>query len=83
MKRIAFATLTVLFVASTVFAADFAPTLLKLSALQVIHYDFDGSQLEIPVTVKGTPANTVFMVYTKGQADAIGPIQNGYLARVS
>ena len=79
MKRITLATFIVLFLASAAFAAEFAPTLLKLSAPQAVHYDFDGSQLEIPVTVKGTPANTVFMVYTKGQADGIGPIQNGYL----
>jgi len=61
------------------FAADFAPELLKLSAPTAIQYDFDGSNLNVPVTVSGKPAAVVFCVYTKGKAESIRKVQNGYL----
>jgi len=35
--------------------------------------------LSIPVTVKGTPANLTFLVYTKDKAKSIGKIRNGWL----
>ncbi|MBT4484035.1 MAG: hypothetical protein HOC71_10210, partial [Candidatus Latescibacteria bacterium] len=59
--------------------ADFSPTLLKLSAPDVIQYDFDGSVLEIPLTVSGTPAQLYFLVYTKGIASTVPNMRNGYL----
>jgi Tol biopolymer transport system component len=58
---------------------DFMPTQLTLSAPSEILYDFDGSNLEIPVTVTGTPAGLVFSVFTKDKGDDIGRVENGYL----
>ena len=58
------------------FAADFSPTLLKISADQAIQYDFDGSNLNIPINITGTSAGVVFLVFTKDQADLIGPNQD-------
>lgn len=60
-------------------AEPFSPTLLKLSADPVIAYDFDGSELRIRVTVHGTPAGLIFCVFTRGKADRIANIINGYL----
>ena len=65
--------------ASSVFAADFVPTVMKLSSEAVIQYDFDGSELDIPVTVTGTPAAVLFSVFTKDKADQIIAVQNGHL----
>jgi len=79
MKNIFFVFVLVMLVASSVSAAPFSPTLLKLSADDVIQYDFDGSELTVPVTVAGTPSGTFFFVYTKGIADQVIAVQNGYL----
>ena len=51
MKRSMIAVLILLLCATTAFAANFAPTLLKLSASPTIQYDFDGKAISIPVKV--------------------------------
>ena len=79
MKKILITCAVLMFVFSVAIAADFSPTLMKLSAPETIKYQFDGKDLTIPVTVSGTPANLLFTVFTKGQAESIGPIQNGHL----
>jgi len=68
-----------LFVASMAFAANFAPVKMVLTASENITYGFDGSELKIPVEVAGTPATLIFFVYTKGQANNIGIVQNGFM----
>ncbi len=65
--------------ASSAFAAPFQPTLLKLEAAPNVQYSFDGSLLEIPVTVTGSPAGLIFSVYTKDMAESIPYTVNGYL----
>ncbi len=79
MKMILVMSAVILFAASSIFAAPFAPTLLKFSASPQITYKFDGTQLQIPVTVTGKPSNTIFMIYTKDQATNIGKLRNGLL----
>jgi len=79
MKKVILACITLTVAVSVVFAADFSPTMLKLSANSSIQYDFDGAELSIPLTVSGTSATVIFCVFTKGQAEKIGPIRNGYL----
>ncbi|MCD6307486.1 MAG: hypothetical protein J7M24_00675, partial [Candidatus Latescibacteria bacterium] len=79
MKKLLITSVALALAASTAFAADFAPTLLKLSADPVIQYDFDGSDLSIPVEVSGTAAGVVFSVYTRGKASEIPEITNGFL----
>jgi len=79
MKKLLVVTVALLFVVSNAFAADFAPTLLKLSADPVIQYDFDGSDLKIPVQVSGQKAGIIFCVYTRGKTDEIAATQNGFL----
>jgi len=68
-----------LLIASTAMAADFQPTLLKLTAESQIMYDFDGSDLVIDVNVRGTSAGLILSILTKGEAANIAPLQNGYL----
>ena len=79
MKKCMIAVLLLLLCVSTAFAANFSPTLLKLSVAPTIQYNFDGSTLSIPVQVTGTPAMTWFFVYTKDKGASIGTFQNGYL----
>jgi len=79
MKKGFMCILALLLASSVALAADFSPTLLKLSADPVIQYNFDGSELKIPVQVSGTPAGIIFSVFTKGKANEISPVQNGYL----
>jgi hypothetical protein len=79
MKK-ALVVFSVLLLAATVaYAGPFVPTLLKISAAPSVQYNFDGKPLNIPVTVSGTPANTVFCVYTKGKAATIKKVMNGFL----
>ncbi|MCD6308582.1 MAG: T9SS type A sorting domain-containing protein [Candidatus Latescibacteria bacterium] len=79
MKKGVAALLIVMFAATAASAADFAPTLLKLSADPVIQYDFDGSSLAIPVEVSGTTAGIIFCVFTKDMASEIPETVNGFL----
>jgi len=79
MKKLLILSVALAFAASSAFAADFAPTLLKLTADPVIQYDFDGSELSIPVQVSGTTAGVVFSVYTRGMASEIPETTNGFL----
>jgi hypothetical protein len=78
MKHITFLTVALVIIASSVFAADFNPTTMKLSASEVISYDFQ-STLKIPVTVTGTPASLYFLVYTKDKGEQIVDVRNGFL----
>jgi len=78
MKKLVVLFLALVFVSSTAFAA-WQPTLLKLSAPPEVAYDFDGSVVEIPVSVTGTDAQLYFLVYTKGIGATVPNIQNGML----
>jgi len=79
MKKLVLLTAMLLFVVSSAYAVDFAPTLLKLSADPIIQYDFDGSNLDIPVQVSGRPAGIIFCVYSRGEAANINNVVNGFL----
>jgi len=79
MKKLLIVCCAVLFGVSASFAADFAPTLMKLTAEPVIQYDFDGSDIRIPVEVSGTQAGVIFSVYTRGKASDIVGVHNGFL----
>jgi len=79
MKKVIVILLGVMVFASLSYAADFSPTMMKLSADPIIQYNFDGSELEIPFTVSGTTAAVIFLVYTKDQAEKISEITNGFL----
>ena len=78
MKRIIIIAFLLTLLSSFVFA-DFSPTKLEIKAGSFIQYDFDGTELSIPVTVSGTPAESIFFVYTKDQAESILDIHNGFL----
>ncbi|MFH1742086.1 MAG: hypothetical protein ABIH23_24045, partial [bacterium] len=79
MKRMVAFVLVVFITASFAHAVNFTPTLLKLSAPATVQYDFDGTVLEIPITVSGTRAGVFFCVFTKDQAEQISAVRNGYL----
>ena len=79
MKSFIVCAALLLFTASTVFAAAFTPKPMKLSVSSQLKYNFDGTNLAIPVTVSGVPATAVFFIYTKGKAASVVKIKNGYL----
>jgi len=79
MKKSFVALCIMVCIASTVFAVDFSPSTMELIVEETINYEFDGSKLDIPIEVIGAPASLNFLVYTKGQANAIGTVQNGHL----
>ncbi|MHB9030099.1 MAG: hypothetical protein ACYC9O_15140, partial [Candidatus Latescibacterota bacterium] len=79
MKNGIFFTVVLAFLASSVTAAPFSPTQLKLTAPSQIKYNFDGSALQIPVTVSGTSAGVIFTLFTSGKAATIKKVHNGYL----
>ena len=79
MQKILVLTLTFTLIASISFAGAFSPELLEISAPFNIDYAFDGSILDIPVTITGTPATVIFLVFTRNKAAEISDIQNGYL----
>ena len=79
MKKVLSLALILAVFATSAFAAAFAPTLLKLSVASEIAYDFDGSGLEIPVTVSGSDALMWLFVYTKDKGAEIGEVTNGFM----
>jgi len=79
MKKYAIVMALLMLVASTAGAVDFKPTLLKLTVEPVIQYDFDGSNISIPIQVSGSTAGAIFLVYTKGKASEIPDMRNGFL----
>ena len=80
MKQLLIVTIAIALFASTAFAANFAPTPLRLSAPETINYDTGTpGDLSFDLSVTGKQATVVFLVFTKGQADNILDIQNGYL----
>ena len=68
-----------LLMATSVFAANFAPAPMKISSPGLVHYDFDGKTLNIPVTVNGVAGSGSFLVFTQGKGASIGEVTNGYL----
>jgi len=78
MKKLFVITIAILSFASWAFAANFAPTIMTLSAPAEIEYQFAGD-LSIPFTVAGTPAAVWLVINTKGQAANIAKVRNGYL----
>jgi len=79
MKKVFLISFAVILAASWSFAADFAPTVMTLSAPAEIEYQFDGADLTVPFTVAGTPAAVWLVINTKGQAGNIVDVRNGYL----
>jgi len=79
MKKVSIIAIALLFCVTTVFAADFAPVPMKLSAPATIGYEFDGSDLAVQVDVTGVGGVMNFLVFTKGKAEEIGQITNGFL----
>ena len=78
MKKVLMFAVLLVFVASMVYGQEWVPTKLDISAPETIVYNFE-NDLEFDVNITGTPAKTVFCVFTKNQADNIVNIQNGYL----
>jgi len=79
MKKVALACAFLMLISTTVFATAFSPEPLKISAQSAIQYNFDGSALNIPVTITGTPSSTLFCVFTKDQKATIKNVTNGFL----
>ncbi|MFC1607894.1 T9SS type A sorting domain-containing protein [Candidatus Latescibacterota bacterium] len=79
MKIIAIITILFSFLIQPSYAANFIPSQLKLSTAGTVQHNFDGSSLDIPVTVSGTAATVIFSVYTREMAHSIVAVQNGYL----
>jgi len=70
---------TLILTATWSFAADFTPTVMTLSAPDLIEYQFDGTDVKFPFTVTGTPAAVWLVINTKNKAENIADIRNGYL----
>jgi len=79
MKKILICAAALIFIVSNVFAADFTPPQLRFSAPGRVYYGFTGDALRIDVTVTGTEASGLFLIYTKDKAAQIKNVQNGYL----
>src|SRR3989339_1233696 len=77
-KGILFA-LTLLLLATGALALNFAPTVMTISGDDAIQYAFDGSEVNFPLTVTGTPAAVWLVINTQGQGVNIKNVRNGYL----
>ena len=79
MKLLLSIVVLAIFIASPSFSADFSPTQLKVSVPDAVHYDFDGSSIDIPLTISGTAGAGFLIINTKDQAGNMGIVQNGHL----
>lgn len=78
MKSSIFILLT-LFIATCAIAIDFTPKVMTITGQEKIVYQFDGSDVNIPITVTGAPAAIWLVVNTKDQTSKISNVRNGYL----
>ncbi len=69
----------VLMLAAVSFAEDFQPTVMEIDVPDLVQYDFDGTDVEIPVNIAGTGGAFWLVITTKDQGDQIGQVQNGFL----
>jgi len=79
MKKGLLLVLALLFIATIAVAVDFTPTVMTITSLDKIQYNFDGSNLDIPINLTGTPAAIWLVINTKDKANTIAPTRNGYL----
>jgi len=79
MKKLLVIAVTMFLVPAFAFSADFVPTILTLTAPAEIAYQFDGTDVSIPLTVAGTPAAMWLVINTFGKGQDIGEVENGYL----
>ena len=79
MKKTLIVCIAMLITASFVGAVNFAPTVMTISAPEQVFYDFDGSTVDIPVTITGVGGSFMLSVFTKDKADDIIDIRNGFL----
>ena len=80
MKHICLAFLVLFLFSSTVFAADFVPVnKLDIDVNDFVQYDFDGTPVDIPVDISGTPARSYLVIETTGLAATMPRIRNGRL----
>jgi len=79
MKKVALLVAVLLFSVASVYAVNFTPPVMTITAAPAVEYQFDGSTLTMPVTVTGSPAGTYFLVFTKDKFGSISKVRNGYL----
>jgi len=79
MRRIFIVSVLLVLVASMSFAADFAPQPTKITGTETIKYQFNGSNLSIPVGLSGSAALVKLAIFTKDKGAQISNIKNGYL----
>jgi len=79
MKKMLLAAVLFCSVANSAFAVDFSPVVMKLSGPEVVQYDFDGTNINIPVTLTGVRGSVTLFVFTKDQGDNINIVRNGHL----
>ena len=78
MKRLCMCFLLLIVVSSAVYAADFVPTVkMDIDVPDYVQYNFDGSSVDIPFTVSGTPARAYLVIETTGLAGELPYIRNG------
>ncbi len=79
MKKIMVITVSIILFAAFSFAADFVPTPMTLTGPEEIGYEFTGESLTISFTIEGTPAAVWLVINTKGMAEDIVDVRNGFL----
>jgi len=80
MKKIFIVSFLLMLSSSFAFADAFAPTKLTIAGpADDVLYEFDGSTLDIPVTITGAPALVRFMVFTKDKASEIIDHTSGWM----
>jgi hypothetical protein len=77
MRKTLMFVLVFLFISSFVYAELFAPVLLEFTAPDQVGWQ--GGALDFDITVTGTSATVMFMVFTKDQGANISAVRNGYL----
>ena len=79
MKRLFLIAIGMIVTLTGSLAADFQPTIMKLTCPSEIEYHFNDKPLTIPFTISGTPGAVWLVINTKGQAENIVDVRNGYL----
>jgi len=68
-----------LMVAGSAFAANFSPVVMDITVPDQILYQFDGSAIDIDVNIAGVGGVFWLVINTKGQADNVNMVRNGFM----
>src|SRR4030042_955179 len=79
MKKLLILAVAILLTAGLSFADEWVPVAMELGIEDYLMYNFDGSTLQIPLTISGKPGAFWLVIMTHDKGSEIGEVRNGFM----